>query len=136
MNEMLANKYVVDGQLGEAITLFEDGLQREPAGASALYTLLVCYALEGRCEDAGRIAETILRRDGALDRERIRAYRRRFPESLLRRGAERFAVLCRQGNRRPAVFNRLALALLLEDEAEQTLCMSTLREIYAADVLK
>jgi hypothetical protein len=136
MNEMLANKYLIDGQLPQAIALLEDDLKRPAQSPSTLYTLLICYALEGRCEDAGRIADAIIRRDGGLETERIRGYRHRFTPDLLRRGGRLFGRMCRQSDRRPAVYNRLVLALLLDDDAERTLCEEALHEIHPAVVLK
>lgn len=136
MNEMLANKYLIDGQLPQAIELLEEDLKGSTHPPSTSYTLLICYALEGRCEDAGRIADAIIRRDGGLELSRIREYRRRFTSDLLQRGSRLFGRMCSQSDRRPAVYNRLVLALLLDDDTERALCEEALHEIHPAVVLK
>jgi hypothetical protein len=128
MNSMLANKYLVDGQIQQAIELFESDLPVESAPLGTLYSLLVCYSLAGRCADAAPAAGAILRREGALDLARIRDYRLRFTEDLFRRGRLRFTEMCRNADRRAAVHTRLVLAVLLDDAAEIALCEQTLRE--------
>lgn len=129
MNAMLANKYLVDGQIQQAIGLFESDLREEPGSAATRYALLVCYSLTGRCADAAPVAESILQREGALDLERIREYRQRFTEDLFLRGALRFAEMCRQADRRASVYTRLVLAVLLDDAEETVRCEATLRDL-------
>lgn len=129
MNAMLANKYLVDGQIQQAIELFESDLRKNPASLATMYSLLVCYSLVGRCADAAPVAASILQREGALDLERIRAYRQRFTEDLFMRGSLRFAEMCRQVDRRASVYTRLVLAVLLDDSAELALCQQTFQDI-------
>lgn len=129
MKAMLANKYLVDGQIQQAIDLFESGLQPESAPLATLYSLLVCYSLAGRCADAAPIAAAILRREGALDLERIREYRQRFTEDLFQHSRLRFTEMCGQADRRSAVYSRLVLAVLLDDAAEIALCQKALKEL-------
>jgi hypothetical protein len=131
MNAMLANKYLVDGQIQQAIELFESDLRQEPAPLATLYSLLVCYSLSGRCADAAAVAAAILQQEGALDLERIRGYRRRFTGDLFLRGALRFAEMCRQVERRASVYTRLVLAVLLDDAAEAALCQETITGLQA-----
>ena len=133
MNSMLANKYLIDGQIQQAIELFETDLPLESAPLATLYSLLVCYSLSGRCADAAPAAAAILRREGALDLERIRGYRQRFTEELFRRGRLHYTEMCRKADRRAAVYTRLVLAVLLDDAAEITLCEQTLREFRSEE---
>jgi len=133
MKAMLANKYLVDGQIQQAIDLFESDLHLESAPLATLYSLLVCHSLAGRCADAAPIAAAILRREGALDLERIREYRQRFTEDLFLRGSLRFAEMCRQVDRRASVHTRLVLAVLLDDAAEIALCQDALHDIRSKE---
>ena len=133
MKAMLANKYLVDGQIQQAIDLFESDLHLESAPLATLYSLLVYHSLAGRCADAAPIAAAILRREGALDLERIREYRQRFTEDLFLRGSLRFAEMCRQVDRRASVHTRLVLAVLLDDAAEIALCQDALHDIRSKE---
>lgn len=133
MNAMLANKYLVDGQIRQAIELFESDLRKDPASLATLYSLIVCYSLSGQCADAVPVAAAILRREGALDLNRIREYRQRFTEDLFQRGALRFAEMCRQADQRASVYSRLVLAVLLDDVAEIALCQETMKDLRSKE---
>jgi lipopolysaccharide biosynthesis regulator YciM len=122
MCEMLANKYLVEGQIEKAIPVYEEMLAQEPSSRSLLYSLLVCYALEGRCADVWRTAERITRYYEGLELEMIRLYETRFPDDTVNRIKDCLSSVCRQQEQVATWLNRMVLSELLGDEVESRHC--------------
>ena len=124
MCEMLANKYLAEGNLEKATEAFERIL---PATRSVLYSLLICYAMQGRCQNVRQTAQRIIDGGGPLDLAAIRAYRLRFTDGEITRLMDRLEGLCFASNQDSALLNRLILAELAGDSQEADRCRLLLR---------
>jgi len=122
MCEMLANKYLAEGELEKATGAFKRLLRDTPRSQSMLYSLLVCYAMQGRCREVQATARR-LNRDGLrLDLAVVRSYRSRFGDREIGLIRNRLEQLCTSAPRHAALLNRLILAELGGQEAEAGEC--------------
>jgi len=132
MCEMLANKYLVDGQIEKAIDVFEKMLSENPGAKTLLYSLFISYALSGRCSDVLRTAHQITGYFNSIEKKIIRLYQNRLPDDALRKIRTSLESLCTEEKSQAIILNRLVLAELTGDDNEVTVCLKTMEQLNPA----
>ena len=128
MSEMLANKYLSEGQIEKAIEIYEKMLQTQPTSPTLLYSLLICYAIAGKCNDVSRIATRIATYYSKLDLERIKQYCSRFTDDFIIQIRNSIEKVCENQNGFSTYLNRLVLSELLDDPEEVKKCIATIKK--------
>jgi len=129
MCEMLANKYLVDGEFEKAIVVYEKILAGQPVSKSLLYSLLVSYALTGRCANASEAARKIGRYFEAIEKDMLRQYRNRLTGEALQDLETCRQSICRQAETENTVLVRLILAELAGDRDDVKRCLDRLSDV-------
>ncbi|MBN2432391.1 MAG: hypothetical protein JXQ27_13025 [Acidobacteria bacterium] len=129
MCEMLANKYLVDGEFEKAIMIYEKILAHEPVSKSLLYSLLVAYALTGRCEESIEATHKIGHYFEIIEKEVLRQYRNRLTGEALQKLETCRQTVCRRTETENTVLVRLILAELAGDSDEVNRCLTQLKSI-------